>query len=138
MNMRKILLLLLFLFVITSFHAQNIENPEAFKKCRKEFNKKICLSDEDQDDILFYLDKCPKQGGPIENNGCPWPDADKDEVPDKDDQCLAIAGPRENQGCPWPDTDGDGVLDKDDACPTVKGVQDHNGCPPPVIKGCIM
>lgn len=118
-------------------HAQTIEEQETFKKCRKEFNKKICLSDEDQDGILFYLDKCPKEGGPIENNGCLWPDTDKDQVPDKDDKCPYIAGPQENQGCPWLDTDGDGILDKDDACPKVKGVPDYNGCPS-TNKGCIM
>jgi hypothetical protein len=33
-------------------------------------------------------------------------------VPDKDDQCPEVAGPVENNGCPWPDTDGDGVLIK--------------------------
>lgn len=132
--MRKILLLLLFCSVATT--AQTIEDQEAFKKCRKKFNKKICLSDEDQDDILFYLDKCPKEGGPIENNGCLWPDTDKDQVPDKDDKCPFIAGPIENNGCPWLDTDGDGVLDKDDACPTIKGVPEYDGCPPTPRKGC--
>ena len=136
MNMRKILLL--FLFVAINFHAQSMENPEAFKKCRKEFNKKLCLSDEDKDDIPYYLDKCPKEGGPIENNGCLWPDTDKDGTPDKDDWCSTVAGAIENQGCPWLDTDGDGVLDKDDACPTVKGKKEYDGCPPPPKMGCIM
>ena len=120
------------------YHAQNIEDQSAFEKCRKEFNKKICLSDEDQDGILFYLDQCPKEAGTIENKGCPWPDKDKDGVFDKDDKCPELSGPIENNGCPWPDTDGDGILDKDDECPTVKGVQDNNGCPPIVMKGCIM
>lgn len=125
--MRKNLLLLLFCSV--GYNAQTIQDQEAFKKCRKEFNKKICLSDEDKDDIPYYLDKCPKEGGPIENNGCLWPDADKDGTPDKDDWCPTVAGPLENKGCPWPDTDGDGILDKDDACPTVPGRANANGCP---------
>ncbi|REC60827.1 hypothetical protein DRF65_18655 [Chryseobacterium pennae] len=98
MNMRKILLL--FLLTVTSFHAQSIENPEAFKKCRKEFNKKICLADEDKDNVPFYLDQCPKEGGPIENGGCPWPDTDKDGTLDKDDTCPTIPGLPENNGCP--------------------------------------
>ena len=58
-------------------------------------------------------------------------DKDKDGVLDKDDACPEIPGPVENQGCPWPDTDGDGVLDKDDACPEVPGLPEYNGCPKP-------
>ena len=58
-------------------------------------------------------------------------DKDKDGVLDKDDACPEIPGPIENQGCPWPDTDGDGVLDKDDACPEVPGLPEYNGCPKP-------
>jgi outer membrane protein OmpA-like peptidoglycan-associated protein len=69
--------------------------------------------------------------GPVENNGCPWPDTDGDGVIDKDDACPTVAGPVENNGCPWPDTDGDGILDKDDACPTVPGLPEYNGCPKP-------
>ena len=124
--MKKILLLLSFAAVY--LQAQEIEDKETFKKCRKEFNKKICLSDEDNDGILLYLDQCPNQAGPMENHGCPWPDTDKDGVPDKDDFCPTIMGPTENHGCPWPDTDGDGILDKDDACPTVPGPAYNNGC----------
>ncbi|MFC3758081.1 thrombospondin type 3 repeat-containing protein [Chryseobacterium tructae] len=134
--MRKILLLLLFLFAATSFHTQTIENQEAFKKCRKEFNKKICLSDEDQDNIPLYLDKCPIEAGAAENNGCPWPDTDKDGTLDKDDQCPEIAGSTENAGCPWPDYDNDGILDKDDACPTIPGLPENSGCPRPTQQDC--
>lgn len=134
--MNKIIILLVFAAIYCQ--AQNIEDKQALKKCRKEFNKKICLSDEDNDSLLFYLDKCPNEIGSSENHGCPWPDTDKDGVLDKDDKCPQIAGPPENNGCEWPDTDGDGVLDKDDACPTVKGVKENDGCPPIVMKGCIM
>ena len=56
-------------------------------------------------------------------------DRDKDGVLDKDDLCPEVPGPVENNGCPWPDTDGDGVLDKDDACPEVPGLAEFNGCP---------
>lgn len=125
--MRTVVFLLV--FAATYFQAQNAEDKQVFKKCRKEFNKKICLSDEDNDSLLFYLDKCPNEIGPIENHGCPWPDTDKDGVLDKDDACPQIAGPPENNGCLWPDTDGDGILDKDDNCPTVPGIPNLNGCP---------
>lgn len=124
---RKVSLILF--FVLSYFHAQEILDKDAFKKCKKEFSKKICLSDEDKDGILFYLDQCPKEIGAAENKGCPWPDSDGDGIFDKDDICPTISGPIENNGCPWADTDGDGILDKDDACPTVPGVVEANGCP---------
>lgn len=132
--MTKILLLLL-LFPFC-FKSQNIENKDAFKKCKKEFSKEICLSDEDRDGFLFYLDRCPKESGEKENQGCPWPDSDHDGVIDPYDTCPVVAGPTENNGCPWPDQDGDGMLDKDDSCPLVPGPETNNGCPrcnrPPV------
>ncbi|KMQ58439.1 hypothetical protein ACM46_22315 [Chryseobacterium angstadtii] len=120
---------LLFLFSFLMMQAQEAVDQEGLKKCRKELNKKTCLSDEDGDEILFYLDKCPKEKGPVENSGCPWPDEDKDGIMDKDDQCRDVAGPAENNGCPWLDTDGDGILDKDDACPTQPGMAENQGCP---------
>lgn len=112
--------------------------------------------DRDKDGVLDKDDLCPDVPGPVENNGCPWPDTDGDGVLDKDDACPEVpglvalngcpdtdgdgiadhldacpqvAGPAENNGCPWPDTDGDGVLDKDDACPTVAGPVENRGCP---------
>ena len=85
--------------------------------------------DKDQDGVPNKLDQCPEIVGPVENNGCPWPETDGDGVLDKEDACPTIAGPAENNGCPWPDTDGDGILDKDDACPTVPGMPEYNGCP---------
>lgn len=124
-----------FLFLLSLFctNAQEIFDKKGLKKCRKEFSKKICLSDDDKDNTLFYLDLCPKDAGSLENNGCPWPDTDLDGVLDKDDACPTVAGPPENTGCPWPDTDRDGILDKDDPCPTVPGYPSDdpykNGCP---------
>ncbi len=123
----KFSFILFFAFMYCS--SQEITNKEAFKKCRKEFSKKICLNDEDKDSVLFYLDKCPKAFGFIDNDGCPWPDTDGDLVVDKDDYCPEVAGPPENNGCPWPDTDGDGILDKNDMCPNVPGEVYANGCP---------
>ena len=87
--------------------------------------------DRDKDGVLDKDDLCPDVPGPVENDGCPWPDTDGDGILDKDDACPEVAGPKENNGCPWPDTDGDGILDKDDACPTVPGLPEYNGCPKP-------
>lgn len=117
------------LFALSILYAQKITDKDAFKKCRKEFSKKICLSDDDKDDQLFYLDQCPKDAGPLENNGCPWQDVDEDTILDKDDACPAVAGPPENNGCPWPDTDGDGIFDHKDSCPIAPGPITNNGCP---------
>ena len=87
------------------------------------------LRDKDNDGIINKEDNCPEIAGPIENQGCPWPDTDKDGVLDKDDNCPNEAGPEENKGCPWKDSDGDGVLDKDDECPDTPGLEQFNGCP---------
>lgn len=117
--MSKLKLILCSLFFI-SIKAQFSKPNEPYKKCKKEFSKKICISDEDGDRIPFYLDKCPKEPGKIENSGCPWMDSDGDGLPDKDDLCPEVIGPIENNGCPWPDTDGDGILDKDDEYPLIQ------------------
>ena len=85
------------------------------------------LKDNDNDKISNKFDKCVDVFGPVENWGCPWPDADKDGTPDKDDECPTIAGPASTKGCP--DTDGDGTADKDDACPTIPGPIATKGCP---------
>ncbi|TDX84583.1 thrombospondin type 3 repeat-containing protein [Epilithonimonas xixisoli] len=115
----KIQLSFILFFVFLFCSSQEIADKEKFKKCRKEFSKKICLSDEDKDSVLFYLDECPKVFGVAENNGCAWKDTDNDGIVDKDDVCVDVVGPSENKGCPWPDTDGDGILDKDDKYPTI-------------------
>lgn len=81
--------------------------------------------DSDEDGIFDKEDACPTEAGPIENQGCPWPDTDGDGVLDKDDACPTEAGTL--NGCP--DTDGDGIKDADDKCPTVAGIAKFNGCP---------
>lgn len=91
----------------------------------------VFKTDNDNDGVKNKADDCKEVPGPLENNGCPWPNTDGDEVLDKDDSCPQVPGPVENNGCPWPDTDGDGILDKDDACPTVPGLPAYNGCPKP-------
>ncbi len=112
------------------------------------------IKDRDHDTISDKLDKCPTIAGPVENEGCPWPDTDKDGIPDKDDGCPTLAGPAATHGCPdsdgdgvadnadncpsipgplsaqgCPDADGDGIPDKDDLCPTLPGSRDAKGCP---------
>ena len=89
--------------------------------------------DKDGDTILDNVDECPEEVGPVENKGCPWGDKDGDTVLDNEDACVEVAGVVENQGCPWPDTDGDGVLDKDDQCVEVVGTVANNGCPEPEV-----
>ena len=85
--------------------------------------------DKDGDGVPNKEDDCPKTSGPIENNGCPWPDTDGDSVLDKDDLCPNEVGEINNNGCPWVDTDGDSILDKDDQCPKEPGLVENNGCP---------
>ncbi|WP_269236370.1 DUF5723 family protein [Flavobacterium flavigenum] len=93
------------------------------------------FKDRDQDGVIDKQDSCKKVAGPIENNGCPWPDTDGDKVFDKDDACPDVAGPVENKGCPWKDSDGDTLLDNVDACPTVAGPVENKGCPWPDTDG---
>ncbi|WP_415328093.1 YfbK domain-containing protein [Chryseobacterium sp. MMS23-Vi53] len=123
--MRKICITILALASLAACKTKNVSND------LKESKPLSLKKDKDQDGIANKLDKCPEIAGPIENEGCPWPDTDGDGVIDKDDACPTVAGPAENNGCPWPDTDGDGILDKDDACPTVPGLPEYNGCPKP-------
>jgi outer membrane protein OmpA-like peptidoglycan-associated protein len=85
--------------------------------------------DKDGDGVIDKLDGCPREAGPIDNNGCPWGDKDEDGVLDNIDKCIDEAGPKENFGCPWGDTDGDTILDNVDTCPDVAGPVENNGCP---------
>ncbi|MFS4483033.1 DUF5723 family protein [Hyunsoonleella sp. 2307UL5-6] len=85
--------------------------------------------DTDEDGIIDKKDNCPKEFGPLENNGCPWGDKDEDGILDHEDTCPDEVGPIENKGCPWKDTDGDGILDKDDNCIEEAGTIPNNGCP---------
>lgn len=123
--MRKICITILAVAILGSCKTKNVSN---LPKESKPLNIK---KDKDQDGIPNKLDKCPDIAGPVDNNGCPWPDTDGDGIIDKDDACPMVVGASNNNGCPWPDTDGDGVLDKDDACPTVPGILEYNGCPKP-------
>lgn len=127
--MKIFLSALLFILFIVGCKTNNSNSTETAKKVLS------LKRDKDQDRIPNRKDKCPEIAGPIENNGCPWPDSDGDGTIDKEDECPDIAGPEENNGCPWPDTDGDDLIDKDDACPTVAGPIENNGCPWPDTDG---
>lgn len=81
--------------------------------------------DSDGDGVTNKEDACPEVAGPVENQGCPWPDTDGDGVLDKDDECPTEAGTL--NGCP--DKDRDGIKDSEDNCPDVAGVAAHGGCP---------
>jgi hypothetical protein len=79
-------------------------------------------------------DKCPKDSGKKENNGCP--DSDKDGIHDGEDQCPDKAGDKKCFGCKCPppppcpgdaDDDRDGVCNKSDKCPKQFG--NYMGCP---------
>ncbi len=94
--------------------------------------------DEDKDGICDKDDKCPKEPGTKENNGCPekepekkdlCPDRDKDGICDADDKCPDLPGTKQNQGCPFNDRDGDGIRDDIDKCPDIPGSARNEGCP---------
>ena len=111
--------------------------PNKEDGCPKDFgpveNNGCPWGDTDGDSVLDNEDKCVDEAGPVENGGCPWVDSDGDTLMDNEDECPTDAGPVENMGCPWPDTDGDSVLDKDDKCPTEVGTVANMGCPEPEV-----
>ncbi|MGB3143028.1 MAG: DUF5723 family protein [Maribacter sp.] len=111
--------------------------PNKEDGCPKDFgpveNNGCPWGDTDGDSVLDNEDNCVEEAGPVENGGCPWMDTDGDTLLDNKDECPTEAGPVENKGCPWPDTDGDSVIDKDDECPTEMGTVANNGCPEPEV-----
>jgi hypothetical protein len=92
------------------------------------------LIDTDEDGLMDKDDKCPKNSGKKENNGCP--DKDKDGIHDGEDQCPDKAGDKDCFGCKCPppppcpgdaDDDRDGVCNRQDKCPNQFG--NCKGCP---------
>ena len=81
--------------------------------------------DLDEDGIIDKKDRCPKDFGLTEFEGCP--DTDRDKIPDIDDKCPKVKGVAQFEGCP--DTDKDGIQDSEDKCPVIKGVVEFKGCP---------
>ena len=82
-------------------------------------------TDKDGDKVSDKLDKCPKEKGTCETQGCP--DKDGDGIIDKDDKCPDVAGVIKFKGCA--DRDGDGIEDSLDTCPDEPGTKRLNGCP---------
>jgi OmpA-OmpF porin, OOP family len=60
-------------------------------------------ADDDGDGVPNAKDRCPKEPGPAELDGCP--DRDGDGIPDWEDKCPDEPGPAENAGCPLPDSE---------------------------------
>jgi len=54
--------------------------------------------DWDHDGVPNSKDRCPREPGPAELDGCP--DRDGDGIPDIDDKCPDQPGPVQNEGCP--------------------------------------
>ncbi|MBI5497398.1 MAG: OmpA family protein [Deltaproteobacteria bacterium] len=86
-------------------------------------------TDTDSDASPDTVDRCPREPGPVNNRGCPWPDTDGDGTHDGADRCAAEPGAADNGGCPWGDADGDAVTDNVDRCPAERGAPDNQGCP---------
>lgn len=94
-------------------------------------NKKKHLKDSDGDGTFDHRDKCPKEPGLPNDQGCPQPDIKKDTdgdgVSDDLDRCPLEPGLPCFYGCN--DRDRDGTIDQDDACPELFGPAENNGCP---------
>lgn len=58
-----------------------------------------------------------------------FPDRDGDGVRDDSDRCPDDGGPDWNNGCPFIDSDGDGTADEADECPNQGGPDFNSGCP---------
>lgn len=82
-------------------------------------------NDRDGDGIPNIKDKCWKNYGTIELNGCT--DFDNDGVPDNEDECIDVPGKPCTNGCP--DKDNDCVADINDSCVNDSGNFYLNGCP---------
>ncbi|KYK38800.1 MAG: thrombospondin type 3 repeat-containing protein [Theionarchaea archaeon] len=90
-----------------------------------------CPKDTDNDGVNECEDDCPREKGPVANDGCPIEEEDKDNdgVSDDRDSCY---NPEcdivDSQGCPK-DTDDDGIDDCKDECPSEYGERQNDGCP---------
>ena len=98
-------------------------------KCKKEYgiweNQGCPEEDNDHDGVPNDEDLCPDVYGKVELNGCP--DADNDSIPDHIDECPNMPGLALYNGCP--DSDNDSIPDHIDECPTLAGLAIFNGCP---------
>jgi hypothetical protein len=105
----------------------------ATDRCVREFgpieNEGCPDGDLDNDGLIDRKDTCPDRPGPVDNAGCPDYDTDGDNVPDRLDKCPKEPGPLVTQGCPQADRDRDGVADAVDRCPDQPGASENDGCP---------
>ena len=101
--------------------------PDEKDKCPRQFGKKELdgCPDKDGDMVIDSEDDCPNEFGTKAMNGCP--DRDGDRIIDRYDECPDFAGEIQFKGCP--DRDHDGVKDSDDKCPTETGTVELKGCP---------
>lgn len=58
-------------------------------------------NDRDGDGVADDVDRCQREPGPSDLDGCP--DRDDDDVADLEDRCPDAAGPPDNDGCPQTD-----------------------------------
>jgi outer membrane protein OmpA-like peptidoglycan-associated protein len=67
--------------------------------------------DPDGDGLTGPGDRCPREAGPAELDGCP--DRDGDAIPDPQDRCPDRPGPAKQEGCPPPEQEPDVVVETD-------------------------
>ena len=112
-----------------SYRAEEYLTSKDLYATKASMNADSCLiKDADEDKIPDDKDKCPKDPGLPEFEGCP--DKDKDGIPDIDDKCIDVPGLEALKGCPpAADRDSDGIPDSEDRCPDDKGFAQFKGCP---------
>ena len=101
--------------------------PDDEDKCPRQAGKKELngCPDKDGDNVIDSEDDCPMEFGTKAMNGCP--DRDGDRIIDRYDECPDVPGENQFKGCP--DRDHDGIRDSDDRCPTEAGTAELKGCP---------
>ncbi len=82
-------------------HKKSLQWADPKTATSKSNSEDILCSDQDEDGVCDFQDKCPDTpaGIRVDGTGCPF-DADGDGVPDSIDECPTIAGPPTNNGCP--------------------------------------
>lgn len=101
--------------------------PDDQDKCPRQAGKKELngCPDKDGDNVIDSEDDCPMEFGTKAMNGCP--DRDGDRIIDRYDECPDVPGENQFKGCP--DRDHDGIRDSEDKCPTEAGTAELKGCP---------
>ena len=133
-NMRKILLTIPIIFVLTACGGGGGETSSPSPV------QPALPADADSDGVLDNNDTCPNTptGTTVDSAGCPVSlDSDNDGVTDNADTCpnTPVGTSVDSAGCPLPqDNDSDGVVDNVDVCPNTPAgtTVDSVGCPVPV------